>query len=50
MTFHTAPELFQPDALTATLAALAVANPAWGRQEIRKDYAGIDRVVVLWKK
>ena len=32
------------------IAALAVANPAWGRQEIRKDYAGIDRVVVLWKK
>ena len=32
------------------IGALAAKDPAWGRQEIIKDYAGIDRVVVLWKK
>ena len=32
------------------IAALAAANPAWGRTEIIRDYAGIDRVVVIWKK
>ncbi|SFT85287.1 release factor glutamine methyltransferase [Selenomonas sp. GACV-9] len=32
------------------VAALAVANPLIARTEIIKDYAGIDRVVVAWKK
>ena len=32
------------------ITELAARNPAWGRQEVLKDYGGIDRVVVLWKK
>lgn len=34
----------------AAIAELAAAEPALGETEILKDYAGIDRVVVLWKK
>ena len=32
------------------VAALAEDNPLIGRTEIRKDYAGIDRVVLAWRK
>jgi release factor glutamine methyltransferase len=32
------------------VAALAKENPLIERTEILKDYAGIDRVVVAWKK
>ena len=32
------------------VAALAEDNPLVGRTEIRKDYAGIDRVVLAWRK
>ena len=32
------------------VAALAKENPLIDRTEILKDYAGIDRVVVAWKK
>ena len=31
------------------LKALAEAMPQWGRCEIIRDLAGIERVVVLWK-
>ena len=34
----------------AAIAELASAEPVLGKTEILKDYAGIDRVVVLWKK
>ena len=33
----------------ADVAALAAANPLISRTEIRKDYAGIDRVVLAWR-
>ena len=32
------------------VAALAEDNPLIGRTEIRKDYAGIERVVLAWRK
>lgn len=32
------------------VAALAAANPLIARTEISKDYAGIDRVVIAWKR
>ena len=32
------------------VAALALENPLMAKTEILKDYAGIDRVVVAWKK
>ncbi|MBQ5731821.1 MAG: peptide chain release factor N(5)-glutamine methyltransferase, partial [Selenomonadaceae bacterium] len=32
------------------LKALAESLPQWGRCEIIRDLAGIERVVVLWKK
>ena len=34
----------------AAVAALAENRPEFGKTEIIKDYAGIDRVVILWKQ
>ena len=56
---HGAGELLQSDGFmaleagiheAAAIVGLAEAELAFGRVEILKDYAGIDRVVVLWKK
>ena len=33
----------------ASIAALSEAEPLLGRTEILKDYAGIERVVVIWR-
>lgn len=54
-----APAMLEPNGFLAfevgihqaqTVAALAKANPLLGKTEILPDYAGIDRVVVAWKK
>ncbi len=54
-----APQMLAPNSFLAfevgihqaqDVAALAKANPLIGRTEILPDYAGIDRVVVAWRK
>lgn len=54
-----APQMLAPNGFLAfevgihqarDVAALAKANPLIGRTEILPDYAGIDRVVVAWRK